>query len=251
MFLGPTSSARLIRRRGKATTSLTTRIAVVSDLHANQEALTAVLKRIKGEKVVCLGDFVDYGAEPNETIAAIKDLRMDAVLGNHDNAALTGDTSMFNASAAVSSVWTRRTLTKESREFLAGLPLSVCIGEDGAKAYFTHGSPSDNLWEYVDPRTHHLLFGYYLKKVDAGLIGLGHTHIPYVWTEAEGAVFNPGSVGQPRDGDRRASWADVSIGAEGVDVRIERVEYDFKKAADKIRAAGLPESHAARLASGT
>ncbi|HZW85707.1 MAG TPA: metallophosphoesterase family protein, partial [Nitrososphaerales archaeon] len=142
---------------------MTAKVAVLSDLHANLEALTSVLKKVEGERVVCLGDFVDYGAEPDETIARIKDLRVDAVLGNHDNAALTGDTSMFNANAAISSEWTRKTLTKESREFLAGLPLEVRVDFEGGEAYFTHGSPSDNLWEYVDPRTHHLLFGHYLN----------------------------------------------------------------------------------------
>ncbi|HYA56752.1 MAG TPA: metallophosphoesterase family protein, partial [Nitrososphaerales archaeon] len=118
-------------------------------------------------------------------------------------------------------------------------------------AYFTHGSPDDRLWEYVDPRTHSDLFGFYLSKLGVGLIGLGHTHVPYVWKEKGRVVFNPGSVGQPRDGDPRASFAVLSVDEQEVRVGVRRVAYDIKKAASRIREAGLPESHATRLFSGT
>jgi predicted phosphodiesterase len=103
----------------------------------------------------------------------------------------------------------------------------------------------------VDPSTHHALFGHYLTKLDTDLIGLGHTHVPFVWDEGGKTVFNPGSVGQPRDADWRASYAILSVEGHEIKVEIRRVEYDVKKAASKIRAAGLPESHAARLAMGT
>ena len=225
--------------------------AVISDVHANLEALEAVLSRVGGYEVVCLGDLVDYGAQPNEVIARVKGAGAKAILGNHDSAALTGDVSMFNPKAAMSSIWTRGRLSEESREYLGALPEELRMTAGGAELYFAHGSPDDHLWEYVDPRTDEGLFGRFLGKLKVRLIGLGHTHVPYVWREGGGVVFNPGSVGQPRDGDPRASYGVVSVGPEEVSVEIRRVEYDVEGAASKIRAAGLPASHADRLASGT
>jgi putative phosphoesterase len=227
------------------------RVAIISDVHANLEALEEVLARVRGAEVYCLGDFVDYGAEPNEVIQTLKEGKAKAVLGNHDRAALTGDTTGFNARAAISSKWTAERLSAESKAYLRDLPLELRAEVGDARFYATHGSPDDPLWEYVDPSTHHLLFGHYLGKCHAAVIGLGHTHVPYVWKEERGTVFNPGSVGQPRDGDKRASFAWVTVGEGGVEVEVERVEYDHEKAASKIRAAGLPEFFAERLYSGT
>jgi diadenosine tetraphosphatase ApaH/serine/threonine PP2A family protein phosphatase len=223
------------------------KLAVVSDLHANLEALEAVLDAAGGMEILCLGDLVDYGAEPNEVIDLLRGRGSTAVMGNHDAAVLTGDTSMFNQKAAVSSAWTRGELTERNREFLRGLPLELTTPLGGGSAYWTHGSPDDHLWEYVDPSTHHLLFGHYLARQGVGVMGLGHTHVPYVWREGGGVVFNPGSVGQPRDGDWRASFAVVEESGDGVEVQVKRVEYDCQAAASKIRAAGLPESFADRL----
>jgi diadenosine tetraphosphatase ApaH/serine/threonine PP2A family protein phosphatase len=224
-------------------------VAVISDIHSNLEALEAVLEEVRGMDVYCLGDFVDYGANPNEVLELLQGLKVRAIMGNHDAAAVGGDTSGFNAPAAVSSAWTRRQLTDRNLEYLRGLPSELRVELGGVGAYFAHGSPDDPMWEYVDPTTHSLLFGHYLEKLRVGLVGLGHTHVPYVWKEEAGTVFNPGSVGQPRDGDRRASYCTVSpLGGE---VENHRVEYDFEKAAERIRSAGLPEVHARRLSTGS
>ena len=226
------------------------KVAVISDVHANLEALRAVLGQIDAEEIYCLGDLVDYGAQPNEVIRAVRVTGAKCVLGNHDWAALTGDASMFNARAAMSSVWTRKALTEESAGYLRSLPLDM-RPELRVEAYFTHGSPDDRLWEYVDPRTHADLFGHYLDRLKVRLVGLGHTHVPYVWREDGRTVFNPGSVGQPRDGDWRASFAELSVKGTEVSVEIRRVKYDREGAASKIREAGLPGSFADRLATGT
>lgn len=226
-------------------------VAIISDVHANIEALDAVLGELLGLEVYCLGDLVDYGPEPNEVINTVRERGIKSLLGNHDSAALTGDTSSFNARAAMSSKWTSKQLTDESMEYLRGLPPELRVPFGVAEAYLTHGSPDDRLWEYVDPKTHSDLFGHYLGKLRVQAIGLGHTHVPYVWNEKAGTVFNPGSVGQPRDGDNRASYAILSFEGEEVRVEIRRVPYDYKTTASKIRAAGLPESFAERLAWGT
>jgi diadenosine tetraphosphatase ApaH/serine/threonine PP2A family protein phosphatase len=228
-----------------------TRLAIISDVHANLEALEAVLGETRGLDIICLGDLVDYGANPNETVELVRDRGIRTLMGNHDWAAVSGDTRLFNPRAAMSSIWTQRRLTGENLEYIRTLPLEFRDPFEGQEAYFTHGSPDDRLWEYVDPRTHTDLFGHYLSKLGVGLIGLGHTHIPYVWVEGGKTVFNPGSVGQPRDGDPRASFAVLSVQHKEVGVEVRRVGYDIEKAASKIRSAGLPESHASRLFSGT
>lgn len=227
------------------------KVAIVSDVHANLEALEAVLAETHGLDVICLGDLVDYGANPNEVIEIVRQRGIRTIMGNHDWAAVSGDTSLFNARAAMSSIWTRAHLTGQNLEFVRTLVPEIRSTFELEECYFTHGSPDDRLWEYVDPRTHSELFGHYLAKLGVGIIGLGHTHVPFVWKEEGKVVFNPGSVGQPRDGDPRASFAVLSVEEQEVGVDIRRVEYDVQKAASKIREAGLPESHATRLFSGT
>jgi diadenosine tetraphosphatase ApaH/serine/threonine PP2A family protein phosphatase len=156
----------------------------------------------------------------------------------------------MNAKAAMSSLWTTMELTGKSVEYLRSLPLDREVRLAGAKTYLAHGSPDDKLWEYVDPRTHSDLFGFYLTKQRVELMGLGHTHVPYIWKGRSGIVFNPGSVGQPRDGDKRSSFAIISSRDGSVEVEVRRVGYDYDGAASKIRAAGLPEFFADRLYSG-
>jgi putative phosphoesterase len=227
------------------------RFAVISDIHANLEALEEVQDQIQGLEVYCLGDLVDYGANPNEVIELVAGMGARTLMGNHDAAVLSGDTSLFNARAAMSSKWSARQLTAGSRNYLRALSPDVRLGVEEVEFYFTHGSPDDRLWEYVDPRTHADLFGHYLEKTKADTMGLGHTHIPYVWKEGAKVVFNPGSVGQPRDGDSRASFAVVTVEGGEATVEIRRVEYDYEKAGAKIREAGLPVSFADRLKTGS
>ena len=226
------------------------RIAVVSDIHANLEALEAVLHEIRGLDIVCLGDLVDYGASPNEVVGLVRSRGVRTIAGNHDWAAVKGDTRHFNPRAAMSSIWTQRHLTSQSLEYIRALPPDLRNPFEGPASYFTHGSPDDRLREYVDPRTHGDLFGHYLSKLGVELIGLGHTHVPYVWQEDGKTVFNPGSVGQPRDGNPKASFALLSVEGNKATVELRRVEYDVRKAASKILDAGLPAPHANRLFTG-
>ena len=225
-------------------------IAVISDVHSNLEALTEVLGKVQGFPLYCLGDIVGYGGSPNEVVQALRRRGAICVLGNHDYGVLTGDTSMFNARAAMAAQWTRTRLTGESTEFLRSLPLERRETLGSVSAYFTHGSPDDRLWEYVDPTTHFLLLGHYLRKVGASCMGFGHTHRPYSFSVEEGTVFNPGSVGQPRDGDPRASYSILTPKGTRVEVENHRVEYDVDAAAAAVRAVGLPEALASRLYKG-
>jgi len=227
------------------------RIAVISDVHSNLEALQEVLARVEDMQVYCLGDVVGYGANPNEVVETLQEREVLTVMGNHDYAAVTGETGMFNARAAMAAKWTAKTLKGLNTAYLRSLPRERRPRLGDAEGYLTHGSPDDPLWEYVDPRTHQQLFGHYLERLRVQFLGLGHSHVPFVSEEAGGTVFNPGSVGQPRDGDRRASYAVVSVVGAVVKVDNLRVEYDYEAAGSKIRAAGLPEQFAERLRSGT
>jgi putative phosphoesterase len=230
------------------------RIAFVSDVHSNLEALEAVLDEVGKLKVYCCGDIVGYGASPNEVVRLLREIGATCVLGNHDQAAISGDVGDFNARAAMAAVWTSKHLTDDSRAFLASLPREVSAEIGGRRLYMAHGSPDDNMWEYVLPSTHTDLFDYYLKKVGADVMALGHTHLAFEWRGDDGGlVFNPGSVGQPRTGDRRASFAILSVGGDEpvrVEVEMRQVEYDIERAAKKIIESGLPPSLASQLFSG-
>ncbi len=229
----------------------TVRVAFISDVHSNLEALEAVLDDVGNLKVFCAGDIVGYGASPNEVVRILRGVGATCVLGNHDRAALDGDAGEFNPRAAVAAMWTSRQLTDESREFLGALPTRVTTLVGGKTVYMTHGSPDDPMWEYVRPSTHSDLFDYYLEKVHADVMALGHTHLAFQWrSESGGVVFNPGSVGQPRNGDRRAAFAILSVEGEDVLVEPRLVEYDVERAAKKIIESGLPSSLATQLSSG-
>ena len=227
------------------------RFAVISDLHANMEALEAVTPLIEGEEILCLGDLVDYGADPNGVVAKVRDSGAKTIMGNHDSAVLSGDVSMFNARAALSAVWTGANLTEESRGYLSTLPEEMRMKADGVELYFVHGSPDYQLWEYLEPRTDSDLFGHYLARLGVRGMGLGHTHIQFVSEEGGRVVFNPGSVGQPRDGDWRTAFAILTVDGGSIRVEPRRVEYDLQKAVAKIRQAGLPAANAERLATGS
>jgi putative phosphoesterase len=224
--------------------------AFISDIHSNLEGLGAVLDEVGGIEVFCLGDMVGYGASPNQVLELLRKRNVTCIIGNHDFAAMTRSYSDFNSRAAVAAAWTSNQLTEDNMHFLQGLPRQRAMELAGEKVFLTHGSPEDNLWEYVLPATHSDLFDYYLEKLSVRVIALGHTHYPFVWSGKGGTIFNPGSVGQPRDGDRRASYAILRVGHGDVDVEHKRVEYDVEASAKKIIEAGLPPSLANRLFTG-
>jgi diadenosine tetraphosphatase ApaH/serine/threonine PP2A family protein phosphatase len=231
------------------------RIAIVSDIHGNLEALERVLADISGqacERVICLGDSVGYGPNPRECVDYV--LQMDAcILGNHDYGALI-DPEGFSAAAEQAIFWTRRQLeegpdpelTRKRLAFLASLPRTICEGN----LLFVHGSVRNPLNEYVFPEDVHNRRK--MEKLFSMLQGYcfqGHTHVPGVFTsdmtflrpeESDGkimlsgdkAMVNVGSVGQPRDGDWRACYAIYEDGA----VEYRRVEYDVATTANKIFA---------------
>ncbi|HEY0492419.1 MAG TPA: metallophosphoesterase family protein [Candidatus Dormibacteraeota bacterium] len=234
------------------------RIALLSDIHSNLEALEAVLAAVpKVDRVVVLGDIVGYGPDPNAVISRLRSVGARAVRGNHDQAMLEPSTlEWFNPHAAAAARWTLGVLTPESLRFLTSLPSHGRVGRHRA----VHGSPNKPyIWEYILDDLQALEI---LVKLGRRWCFFGHTHLPRIFTE-EGeripsldgwlplppsALVNPGSVGQPRDGNPKASFAVADLESEAV--HFYRVAYDIATTQAKIREAGLPEIEAVRLAHG-
>jgi diadenosine tetraphosphatase ApaH/serine/threonine PP2A family protein phosphatase len=244
------------------------RIAAITDVHANLPALEAVLEAIDDaglEETWCLGDIVGYGVEPDACADLVRERCDLCLVGNHDLAVLGAlNISSFSEAAAEAVEWTRGSVEERTLEFLGELEPS---GERHGIGLF-HASPRDPVWEYV-------LSG---EQADGGMdanphrIGLiGHSHVALFFSRPEGNergdtrggqagdgalldlgrgswLLNPGSVGQPRDGDPRAAWLELDTEAETA--RFHRVPYEIERAAAPIAAAGLPGRLADRLFAG-
>ncbi len=245
------------------------RALVVSDLHANAEALRVVFAKVRRksfDSVFCLGDFVGYGAQPNQVLDAMRTLRGRKVYirGNHDRvAAGLDDANGFNQAAKAAALWTRDHLSAPNRRFLRDLTVGPVMHRD---VLLCHGSPYDED-EYVF-NVHHA--AQVLSLFPAPFILFGHTHLPAVFSidkdfnvsgfaVREDAtvrldpnkryLINPGSVGQPRDRNPHSSF--IILDTEKRSVQFFRVEYDVAKTQASILKAGLPEILASRLTYGT
>lgn len=240
------------------------RILLLADIHANLAALEATLRAAPPhDGVWCLGDIIGYGPKPNECVARVRQLEALALTGNHDQAALGNiPLELFRNTARQALEWTRQTLTPENAAWLAARPtLRQLRAHD---VTLTHGSLRDSIWEYIDkPKTAYENMAY----LETAYGFFGHTHHPAAYhLQADGMLvkltitpdhpltllpkllFNPGSVGQPRDGDPRAAFAlyDSSAGT----VTAQRVEYDIVATQQAMRQAHLPLPLAERLATG-
>lgn len=238
------------------------KFAIIGDIHANLEALNAVLEDANENDCshfVCIGDIVGYNANPKECLAVVKGLDCPVVKGNHDEM-VASDIELvgLNPLAEQSMTWTRENLTQEDKTYLINLKLVRQV-RDFTIVHATLDSPEG--WGYVTSKFHALeSFGYQYTPV----CFIGHTHVPafYIKTssveELGGRVLdiengkkyliNVGSVGQPRDGDPRASYCIYDLGGQRILNR--RVEYDIKSAQRKIIDAGLPDKLADRLSHG-
>jgi len=238
------------------------RVAVLSDIHANLVALDAVIASLGSiDAIWQLGDVVGYGPEPDAVVDRLHALGAVGVRGNHDAAAVgLIDIDWFNPDARAAMEWTRRRIGEPTRAWLAALPEHRVEGEFS----LVHGSPRDPTWEYILSRS--------VARANLDVLGtsiglFGHTHLPIVWSERDGridpvspavgstfglagehALVNPGSVGQPRDGDPRASWLELDLDAGSVSWH--RVPYDVGHVQAAIVDAGLPRRLADRLSHG-
>ncbi len=238
------------------------RVAVISDIHGNRHALEAVVKDVlesDAEELWCLGDLVGYGAEPDACVTLVQQHGAICLAGNHD-LAVRGDLPLeqFSRGAALAADWTRKTISAESLTYLFTLEpqdLEQVVG-------LYHASPRDPVWEYVLAALQAELC---LDAQPHRICLIGHSHVACAFSRKTGEsasgeprragdridvtegewLINPGSVGQPRDGDPRAAWLLLDTDAWWASYR--RVEYDVAGAAAAIRAARLPASLAKRL----
>ncbi|MEQ9619429.1 MAG: metallophosphoesterase family protein [Deltaproteobacteria bacterium] len=236
--------------------------AIISDIHANLESFQSVLEDIEASgagRILCLGDIVGYGGDPNECVEIIRDRNITAIIGNHDAAACgISEPLDFNPVAREAVLWTRRELTDENSEFLRSLTAREIVDD----FMIVHGAISDPdkyIISSYDAEDELNLFG------ERDLCFFGHTHTAVCFAKANSRIdrntdeifelqsgvkylINPGSVGQPRDGDPRASFL-VYDGEKG-EAAFKRVEYDIKGAQEKIIKNGLNRILAERLSYG-
>ena len=240
---------------------------VISDIHANLSALDAVLEDAgEFDAIWCLGDVIGYGPDPNECVARLREFPHLGLSGNHDWAALGKlDLRGFNADARTSAEWTQQRLDPAARAYLQALPPSRVE----AGYALAHGSPRQPIWEYIlDPMT----AAHNFSAFDTVICLVGHTHVPALYMMPDGAtddkqcesrtpdvnavvhlnsgrwIVNPGSVGQPRDGNPDASYALLDLDDKTWEFR--RIRYPVLDTQRRMRECGLPSRLIERLAQG-
>ena len=241
---------------------------IISDLHSNLEALSAVLasvKRKKFDRVLVLGDLVGYGANPNQVVDIVRRTKQAVVIrGNHDKVACGIENGEnFNRAAQASAQWTQKKLTPENRSYLSHLPQGPALVDQ--QVLISHGTPIDeDAYIFSDYDAFEVF-----QMLDFQICFFGHTHLPVVYAVSNQRLYtfrpngervkialmngfkymvNPGSVGQPRDKNPLASFA--MFDSQQRTITFKRVEYSIPKTQDKILKAGLPQSLANRLAIG-
>jgi predicted phosphodiesterase len=245
-----------------ATETDTRRIALISDVHGNLPAFQSTLKAIEEEGVDaiwCLGDLVGYGAQPNECVELAASSVDLCLIGNHDLVVIDKlNIADFSMNAATAAEWTKQELTADARQYLEKLDPA----DDEQAIGLYHASPRDPVWEYV---LSSMAADDCFRQMKPRVGAVGHSHVALAfWRKGDSAtagaqseagasldvsedrwLVNPGSVGQPRDGDPRASWLLIELGSWEITWR--RTEYPIDEAADAIREAGLPAQLADRL----
>jgi predicted phosphodiesterase len=238
------------------------RTAILSDIHANLVSLTSLLDavdKLDVERILCLGDIVGYNPWPNECIRIVRERSIPCVMGNHDRvAAGLEEPDYFNAMAREAILWTRRNLTDEHRDYLLKLPARLSLDDT---TILVHGSPRDPDEYILMTRIAHENITYMQENLDASVCFFGHTHLPGIFDlsdvekpsgdtkvflkKEDAYLINPGSVGQPRDGDPRSSF--LIYDADEATVQFYHIAYDIDAVYEAIVKAGLPAHLGRRL----
>ncbi|HZI99117.1 MAG TPA: metallophosphoesterase family protein [Gemmatimonadaceae bacterium] len=244
------------------------RIALISDIHANLPALTAVLADIESREISSvfhLGDLVGYAPWPNETVTALRDAGIAGVCGNYDSTVASGykhcgckyEDPHQEELSHVSYQWTRAKVSAETKTFLGQLPFRLDLAPrgghlSGQRIVLVHGTPTLNTLYWTEDRSDDFCLGMarYAELKTGDVIAFGHTHLPWHRRISGIHFVNTGSVGRPKDGDWRAGYAVLDLGEAETSVEFVRVEYDAQLAAQAIRASSLPSEFAEYLLTG-
>jgi len=227
------------------------KLAFISDIHSNLEALNAVLKDIKKKKIdriFCVGDIIGYNSNPNEVCEILKKSKILMIKGNHDANLDLKNLGWFNPYAQEALIWTVKNIKKENRNFLLKLPITYQEKIEDKKLFLVHGSPNDPLYGYTLPNIDNNTLEGFLEKVKADILVTGHTHLPFIRKLKSGIVINSGSVGQPRDGNNKSCYCILDINK--FNISFNRVIYDIDKTAKKNLDVRLPGYLAERLYQG-
>ncbi len=213
------------------------RILLLADIHANWPALQAIAEPF--DLCLVLGDLVDYGLDPKPCLEWVQEHAVHVVRGNHDHGVAqqvkVSGRSGFKYLTAVTRPWTLKKLSAPERRYLGSLPVTRMLTLDETRFFLVHATPRDPLDEYTTPDADS--WARRLQDIDAQVICVAHTHQPFVLEVGDKLVINPGSVGQPRDGDPRASYAVI----ENQHVELKRIDYPIESTLRTIKESALPE----------
>lgn len=212
------------------------RALVISDIHGNAAALEAVAAEPR-DLVICLGDIVGYGPEPAWCVDWVREHAQVVVQGNHDRAAAEGIdprcSNRFRTLAQAASGFAQRQLSSDARDFLARLPRWAGLPLDEVEYLFVHATPSEPRYRYLGPDAAE--WAHEIATVQTEVVVVGHTHLPFSIPVAGSRVVNPGSVGQPKDGDPRAAYAVI----DGGRIELKRVAYAVERTVGLLEASDI------------
>jgi len=229
------------------------RTLVISDIHGNIDALRAIELQWESQfrrfdRIVCLGDLVDYGPDASDVIDWVRSHATDVVRGNHDHAMATGEPCESAPAYLEASIATRdclrATLTRDELSYLGTLPLTRTVDDGGRRWHLVHAAPAEPLHEYVQPDSSDARWQAALGEISGQRVLVGHTHLAFARPVGGGVVINPGSIGMPKDGNPHGSYAVIHDGA----VQFHRIVYDPEPMIARLRALDLLEGIFDRLA---
>jgi predicted phosphodiesterase len=229
------------------------RALLISDVHGNIDALRAIELQWDGQfhrfdRILCLGDLVDYGPDASEVIDWVRCHATDVVRGNHDHAMATGEACESAPAYLEASIATRNrlrvTLTRDELACLGALPLTHTLAKGERLWHLVHAAPVEPLHEYVPPESSDARWGTALANLSGQRVLLGHTHLAFARAFGGGVVINPGSIGLPKDANQYGSYAVIHDDA----VQFHRIVYDPEPMIGRLRALDLPEHIFAQLA---
>ncbi|MGR3294730.1 MAG: metallophosphoesterase family protein [Candidatus Bathyanammoxibius sp.] len=221
------------------------KILIISDIHANVQALSAVLDNENGvDKIFCLGDLVNYGPNPGEIIGTVRSIADKIVRGNHDDAVsgLRDDCCCppeYGELAEPGKDYTRGVLDEAEKQFLRDLPLVERVNVNGCRFLLSHGSPKGNNCTFLPPDTTDKVLAREIEGVDADLVLIGHTHMPMQRKLNNTVIINPGSVGFPSGYSPKASYVVWNDG----DIEFKKVDYDIEKTIKALKKTTLRYEH--------